>query len=185
MKFSILLIHRDFSGDPKDVSRIGNMQIKNLSIPAFNRFAYCFVFYLSCFSLCNFSVRRKIMKYSHRKTVKQPLRVWRKLRCYQNVFETFAKTKLASLFNSYYFFLLQLTKWQMNTLAMPMGQMPVLEVDGRRVHQSLAMCRYVAKQVGVAGKDAFEDLQIDAIVDTINEFRLSKRHNKHNQLILY
>lgn len=59
-------------------------------------------------------------------------------------------------------------------LAMPMGQMPVLEVDGRRVHQSLAMCRYVAKQVGVAGSDAFEDLQIDALVDTINEFRLSK-----------
>lgn len=57
---------------------------------------------------------------------------------------------------------------------MPMGQMPVLEVDGRRVHQSLAMCRYVAKQVGVAGYDAFEDLQIDAIVDTINEFRLSE-----------
>lgn len=57
---------------------------------------------------------------------------------------------------------------------MPMGQMPVLEVDGRRVHQSLAMCRYVAKQIGVAGHDAFEDLQIDALVDTINEFRLSK-----------
>lgn len=55
-----------------------------------------------------------------------------------------------------------------------MGQMPVLEVDGRRVHQSLAMCRYVAKQVKVAGNDAFEDLQIDSIVDTINEFRLSK-----------
>lgn len=55
-----------------------------------------------------------------------------------------------------------------------MGQMPVLEVDGRRVHQSLAMCRYVAKQIGCAGKDAFEDLQIDAIVDTINEFRLSE-----------
>lgn len=52
--------------------------------------------------------------------------------------------------------------------------MPCLEVDGRRVHQSLAMCRYVAKQIGCAGKDAFEDLQIDALVDTINEFRLSK-----------
>lgn len=65
-------------------------------------------------------------------------------------------------------------------LAMPMGQMPVLEVDGRRVHQSLAMCRYVAKQVGVAGNDAFEDLQIDAIVDTINEFRLSKFQEKLN-----
>jgi prostaglandin-H2 D-isomerase / glutathione transferase len=55
-----------------------------------------------------------------------------------------------------------------------MGQMPCLEVDGKRVHQSLAMCRYVAKLVGVAGSNAFEDLQIDALVDTINEFRLSK-----------
>lgn len=59
-------------------------------------------------------------------------------------------------------------------VAMPMGQMPVLEVDGKRVHQSLAMCRYVAKQCGLAGNDAFEDLQIDALVDTINEFRLSE-----------
>lgn len=58
-----------------------------------------------------------------------------------------------------------------------MGQMPVLEVDGKRVHQSLAMCRYVAKQIGVAGNDAFEDLQIDALVDTINEFRLSMKQN--------
>lgn len=57
---------------------------------------------------------------------------------------------------------------------MPMGQMPVLEVDGKRVHQSLAMCRYVAKVIGVAGNNPLEDLQIDAIVDTINEFRLSK-----------
>jgi prostaglandin-H2 D-isomerase / glutathione transferase len=58
--------------------------------------------------------------------------------------------------------------------AMPMGQMPVLEVDGRRVHQSLAMCRYIAKQIKLNGTDAFEDLQIDAIVDTINDFRLSE-----------
>lgn len=60
--------------------------------------------------------------------------------------------------------------------AMPMGQMPVLEVDGRRVHQSLAMCRYVGKQIKLAGNDAVEDLQIDSIVDTINDFRLSKSY---------
>ena len=58
--------------------------------------------------------------------------------------------------------------------AMPMGQMPVLEVDGKRVHQSLAMARYLAKQVGLVGNDAWEDLQIDIIVDTVNDFRLSK-----------
>lgn len=55
-----------------------------------------------------------------------------------------------------------------------MGQMPVLEVDGRRVHQSISMARYLAKQVGLVGADAWEDLQIDIVVDTINDFRLSK-----------
>lgn len=53
-----------------------------------------------------------------------------------------------------------------------MGQMPVLEVDGKRVHQSLAMCRFVAKQINLAGDNPLEALQIDAIVDTINDFRL-------------
>lgn len=63
-------------------------------------------------------------------------------------------------------------EWPALKPTMPMGQMPVLEVDGKRVHQSLAMCRYVAKQVGLAGANPLEELQIDAIVDTINDFRL-------------
>lgn len=55
---------------------------------------------------------------------------------------------------------------------MPMGQMPIMEVDGRRVHQSLAMARYLAKQVGLNGKNDWEDLEIDIAVDTINDFRM-------------
>jgi glutathione S-transferase len=55
-----------------------------------------------------------------------------------------------------------------------MGQMPVLEVDGKRAHQSLACARFLAKQVGLVGNDAWEDLQIDTVVDTINDFRLSE-----------
>lgn len=57
---------------------------------------------------------------------------------------------------------------------MPMGQMPVLSVDGKKVHQSVAMSRYLAKQVGLAGADDWENLMIDTVVDTINDFRLSK-----------
>lgn len=57
---------------------------------------------------------------------------------------------------------------------MPMGQMPVLEVDGKRAHQSLAITRYLAKQVGLVGADAWEDLEIDTVVDTINDLRLSE-----------
>lgn len=57
---------------------------------------------------------------------------------------------------------------------MPLGQMPVLEVDGKRAHQSLAITRYLAKLVGLNGADAWEDLEIDTAVDTINDFRLSE-----------
>lgn len=58
-------------------------------------------------------------------------------------------------------------------VAMPMGQMPVLEVNGKRVHQSISMARYLARIVGLGGATPWEDLQIDIVVDTINDFRLS------------
>lgn len=54
-----------------------------------------------------------------------------------------------------------------------MGQMPVLEVDGQRVHQSIAIERYVAKLVGLAGATDWENLQIDSAVDTVNDLRQS------------
>uniref|UniRef100_U5EWQ3 glutathione transferase n=1 Tax=Corethrella appendiculata TaxID=1370023 RepID=U5EWQ3_9DIPT len=63
-------------------------------------------------------------------------------------------------------------EWPALKPTMPMGQMPVLDVDGKKVHQSIAMSRYLAKQVGLVGADAWEDLQIDTVVDTINDFRL-------------
>lgn len=57
---------------------------------------------------------------------------------------------------------------------MPMGQMPVLEHNGKRAHQSLAMSRYLAKKVGLTGENDWDDMIIDAVVDTINDFRISK-----------
>jgi glutathione S-transferase len=58
---------------------------------------------------------------------------------------------------------------------MPFGFLPVLEIDNRkRTHQSLAIARYLAKQVGLTGENDWEDLIIDSIVDTINDFRLSE-----------
>jgi len=62
--------------------------------------------------------------------------------------------------------------WPALKPTMPMGQMPVLEVDGKRAHQSLAITRYLAKLVGLVGADAWEDLEIDTVVDTINDFRM-------------
>lgn len=63
-------------------------------------------------------------------------------------------------------------EWPALKPTMPMGQMPVLEVDGKRVHQSISMARFLAKTVGLSGANPWEDLQIDIVVDTINDFRL-------------
>ncbi|XP_066140816.1 glutathione S-transferase-like [Euwallacea fornicatus] len=58
----------------------------------------------------------------------------------------------------------------------PLLQMPLLEVDGKTLHQSLAIARYVAKQVGLAGDNDFEAYEIDAAADTANDFRLAVVH---------
>lgn len=57
---------------------------------------------------------------------------------------------------------------------MPFGQTPVLEENGKLAHQSVAIARYIAKKVKLVGNNDWEDLEIDAIVDTINDFRGSK-----------
>lgn len=57
---------------------------------------------------------------------------------------------------------------------MPMGQMPVLEVDGKRVSQSMPIARYIAKRVGLVGDDDWEDLLIDSVAAHFNDYRLSK-----------
>ncbi|EFN62036.1 Glutathione S-transferase [Camponotus floridanus] len=53
----------------------------------------------------------------------------------------------------------------------PFGQVPMLEVDGKKVAQSTAISRYLAKQYGLAGKDDWEALEIDSTVDTIHDLR--------------
>lgn len=57
---------------------------------------------------------------------------------------------------------------------MPMGQMPVLEFDGKKIHQSVSICRFLAKKVGLDGKTDFENFEIDSIVDTLTDFRQSE-----------
>ncbi|XP_072381986.1 glutathione S-transferase-like [Diabrotica undecimpunctata] len=53
----------------------------------------------------------------------------------------------------------------------PFGQVPLLEHDGKVAHQSTAISRYLAKQVKLVGSNDWEDLEIDAAVDTINDLR--------------
>jgi prostaglandin-H2 D-isomerase / glutathione transferase len=53
-----------------------------------------------------------------------------------------------------------------------MGQLPILEVDGKIMHQSISICRYLAKKVGLAGSIDLESFDIDSVVDTCNDLRL-------------
>ncbi|XP_054285800.1 glutathione S-transferase-like [Macrosteles quadrilineatus] len=53
----------------------------------------------------------------------------------------------------------------------PFGKSPVLYVDGNQLCQSRSITRYLGRKAGLAGKDEWEDLQIDMIVDVIDDFR--------------
>ncbi len=48
---------------------------------------------------------------------------------------------------------------------MPLGQMPVFEVDGIKLSQSISIARFLAKQFGLARKDNIEQAKVDAVVD--------------------
>lgn len=52
----------------------------------------------------------------------------------------------------------------------PFGKLPVLEIDGTVYYQSLAIGRHLAKKAGLTGKTDLDDLRIDAILDTIDDF---------------
>ncbi|KAG5668488.1 hypothetical protein PVAND_016427 [Polypedilum vanderplanki] len=62
--------------------------------------------------------------------------------------------------------------WPKLKETMPMKQMPVLEIDGKRVYQSVSIARFLGKKVGLAGSNDLENLEIDSAVDTFVDLRL-------------
>ncbi|KAI7815611.1 glutathione S-transferase [Rhyzopertha dominica] len=62
-------------------------------------------------------------------------------------------------------------KWPELKKKMPFGMLPVLEIDGKLVAQSNAVARYLARQHGLAGKDEWESLQCDVLVDTLGDLK--------------
>ncbi|KAG8283973.1 hypothetical protein J6590_003664 [Homalodisca vitripennis] len=53
----------------------------------------------------------------------------------------------------------------------PWGKIPVLEIDGQRVTQNIPIVRYLGKEAGLGGKDNWEDLRIDEIINVIDDLR--------------
>lgn len=56
-------------------------------------------------------------------------------------------------------------------LAMPYGQLPVLEIDGKQVAQSHAVGRYLAKKFNLTGKTDYDAMQCDMHIDSLEDLK--------------
>ncbi|XP_072944941.1 uncharacterized protein [Epargyreus clarus] len=53
----------------------------------------------------------------------------------------------------------------------PFGFMPVLEIDGKQLTQSVAISRYLGKKYGLGGDDIDQDFEIDQNIDFLHDLR--------------
>jgi len=53
-----------------------------------------------------------------------------------------------------------------------LGTLPVLEYNGKKLSQSIAIARFLVKEVGLAGKNNMEQAEADMIVDTIVDVQI-------------
>jgi len=51
----------------------------------------------------------------------------------------------------------------------PLGQLPVLEVDGQHITQSSAILRYAGRLAGLVPSDSFQQLRVDEVLSLIDE----------------
>ncbi|KAI1700930.1 glutathione S-transferase 1 [Ditylenchus destructor] len=61
-------------------------------------------------------------------------------------------------------------EWEAIKPTMPYEQLPVLEVDGIKIPQSVAIYRFLARRFGLAGKTDIESALLDSIVDLQKDF---------------
>jgi len=61
-------------------------------------------------------------------------------------------------------------QWPELKKTIPFGQLPLLEVEGQKICQSVAIARYLAKEVGLAGANNLECAKIDFIADCLVDF---------------
>ncbi|KAG7213586.1 hypothetical protein KM043_002840 [Ampulex compressa] len=64
-------------------------------------------------------------------------------------------------------------EWPKYKPDMPMGQMPVLEIDGKQYYQSKSINRYLGKKLDLYGSNDLEALEVDQTADCIDDMRLA------------
>jgi len=62
-------------------------------------------------------------------------------------------------------------EWALMKQRTPWGSLPLLEVDGNVIGQSMTIARFIAKEGGLAGRTHYEQALIDSAVDRITELR--------------
>ncbi|XP_014472025.1 PREDICTED: uncharacterized protein LOC106743046 [Dinoponera quadriceps] len=68
-------------------------------------------------------------------------------------------------------FRFEIEDWPKYKADMPMGHVPVLEIDGKKYDQSRAISRYLAKKCNLYSDDEIEALEIDAAIDSLEDLR--------------
>ncbi|KAJ1521788.1 hypothetical protein ONE63_003423 [Megalurothrips usitatus] len=58
-----------------------------------------------------------------------------------------------------------------NMIKAPFGQLPILEINGKKFVQSTAISRYLGSLLGLSGADPLDNLAIDTAVDTFHDIR--------------
>ena len=59
--------------------------------------------------------------------------------------------------------------WKALKPSMPWGQLPSLQWNGVTIFQSMTICRFLAREIGVAGRNNIEMAQVDEIIDVIKD----------------
>ncbi|KAK6633934.1 hypothetical protein RUM43_001535 [Polyplax serrata] len=67
-------------------------------------------------------------------------------------------------------------EWEEYKKRTPFGMVPVLEVEGHTISQSNAIARYLAKKHNLAGKNDWESLECDILVDTLSDLKQALSH---------
>ncbi|XP_050677216.1 glutathione S-transferase 2-like isoform X2 [Leptidea sinapis] len=62
--------------------------------------------------------------------------------------------------------------WPAYKESMPFGQMPVLEINGKKYAQTVAIARLLGRKYGLVGDDIEQDFEIDQNVDFFTDIRL-------------
>jgi len=61
------------------------------------------------------------------------------------------------------------TVWSAMKPTMPWGQLPCLTYKGEKICQSMAICRFVAREANITGRNSLEAAMVDEIVDVVQD----------------